>query len=120
MSRDLKMRRAVGTHGTLHRIEDLQKRHDTKQTLPTLLCDSDGCGASVRFVPERSTTSTGNLPVLLPAYITLSRGAAHQAGCRYDAPARLQSILPQALTRRSSPHWKTGNTSFSYLSCNRA
>lgn len=93
MSRDLKMRRAVGTHGTLHRIEDLQKRHDTKQTLPTLLCDSDGCGASVRFVPERSTTSTGNLPVLLPAYITLSRGAAHQAGCRYDAPARLQSIL---------------------------
>ncbi len=93
MSRDLKMRRAVGIHGTLHRIEDLQKRHDTKQTLPTLLCDSEGCGASVRFVPGHSRTPVGGVPMDVPAFIGLNKGAQHQPGCRYDAPARLQSIL---------------------------
>ena len=81
MSGDLKMRRAVGTHGTLHRIEGLQKRHDTQQTLPTLLCDSEGCGASVKFVAAD------------PSYITLTKGAEHQPGCRYNAPGRLQAIL---------------------------
>lgn len=74
------MRRAVGTHGTLHRIEDLQKRHDAKQTLPTLLCDSPGCGASVKFVAEHG-------------YIALTKGAEHQPGCRYNAPAHLQAVL---------------------------
>ena len=75
------MRRAVGTHGTLHRIEGLQKRHDTQQTLPTLLCDSEGCGASVKFVAAD------------PSYITLNKGAEHQPGCRYNAPGRMQAIL---------------------------
>ena len=89
MSGDLKMRRAVGTHGTLHRIEGLQKRHDTQQTLPTLLCDSEGCGASVKFVAAD------------PSYITLTKGAEHQPGCRYNAPGRLQAIL----AARSDPEF---------------
>jgi hypothetical protein len=80
MSRAIKMRRAVGTHGTLHRIADLQKRHDTKQTLPTLLCDSPGCGASVKFVAEHG-------------YIGLNKGAEHQPGCRYDASSYLPTLL---------------------------
>lgn len=75
------MCRAVGTHGTLHRVEGLQKRHDAQQTLPTLLCDSPGCGVSVRFVAAD------------PAYIALTKGAEHQPGCRYNAPGRLQAIL---------------------------
>ena len=81
MSGDMKMRRAVGTHGTLHRIEGLQKRHDTQQTLPTLLCDSEGCGASVRFVAAE------------PSYIALAKGAEHQPSCRYNPAGRLQAIL---------------------------
>jgi len=81
MSGDMKMRRAVGTHGTLHRIEGLQKRHDTQQSLPTLLCDSEGCGAPVRFVAAD------------PSYFALAKGAEHQPGCRYNAPGRLQAIL---------------------------
>ncbi|MFG3447167.1 hypothetical protein ACGFZ3_01115 [Stenotrophomonas sp. NPDC047960] len=81
MSGDLKMRRAVGTRGTLHRIDGLQKRHDTQQTLPTLLCDSEGCGASVRFVAAE------------PSYIALAKGAEHQPSCRYNAAGRLQAIL---------------------------
>lgn len=80
MSREITMRRAVGTHGTLHRIEDLQKRHDAKQTLPTLFCDSEGCNAPVRFMPAQGI-------------IRLEKGAAHQPGCRYDAPGHLQSLL---------------------------
>lgn len=81
MSGDLKMRRAVGTRGTLHRIDGLQKRHDTQQTLPILLCDSEGCGASVRFVAAE------------PSYIALAKGAEHQPSCRYNAAGRLQAIL---------------------------
>ena len=81
MRREIKMRRAIGTHGTLHRVEGLQKRHDTQQTLPTLLCDSPGCGVPVRFVAAD------------PAYIALAKGAEHQPGCRYIVPDRLQSIL---------------------------
>lgn len=92
------MRKAVGTHGTLHRIEDLQKRHDAQQTLPTLLCDSAGCAASVRFVPAHSrTTAPGATPLHLPGYIVLNKDAAHQPGCRYDAPAHLQALLAAGL-----------------------
>ena len=90
----MKMRRALGTHGTVHRVVDLQKRHDEKQTLPTLLCADDGCGASVRFVAahERSQAD-GTPPIHVPACIALSKGAEHQPDCRYNAPGRLQAIL---------------------------
>lgn len=94
MSRGIKMRTAVGTHGTRHSVEDLQKRVDAQQTLPTLLCDSAGCGVSVRFVPEHSRSQADQAaPVYVPAYITLSKGAEHQPGCRNDAPGRLQHII---------------------------
>lgn len=88
------MRTAVGTHGTRHGIEDLQKRHDAQQTLPTLLCDSPGCAASVKFVTEHSRSRADRAtPIHVPAYIGLNKGAEHQPGCRYDAPGRLQHIL---------------------------
>jgi len=94
MSRGMKMRTAVGTHGTLHRVDDLQKRHDTKQTLPTLLCDSPGCGVPVTFVPGHSRRHAGHAePVHMPAYIDLGKEAEHRPGCRYDAPAHLQALL---------------------------
>lgn len=94
MSRGIKMRTAVGTHGTRHVVADLQKRHDAQQTLPTLLCDSPGCGVSVKFVAEHSRNRPDRAtPVHVPAYITLNKDAEHQPGCRYDAPERLQSIL---------------------------
>lgn len=94
MLRAIRMRKAVGTHGTLHRVDDLQKRHDARQTLPTLLCDSPGCGASVKFVAahDRSGSPTA-APVHVPAYIALSKGAEHQPGCRYDAPGHLRALL---------------------------
>ncbi len=88
------MRTAVGTHGTRHSVEDLQKRVDAQQTLPTLLCDSPGCGVSVRFVAEHSRSQGDQAtPVYVPAYIALSKGVEHHPSCRYDAPGRLQSIL---------------------------
>jgi hypothetical protein len=94
MSRAIRMRKAVGTHGTLHRVHDLQKRHDAKQTLPTLMCDSPGCGVAVKFVPEHSRSGTAPAaPVHVPAYIALDKGAEHQPGCRYDAPGYLQTLL---------------------------
>jgi hypothetical protein len=94
MSRAIKMRRAVGTHGTLHRIGDLQKRHDARQTLPTLLCDSPGCAASVKFVAEHSRSGADHATAVhVPAYIGLIKGAEHQPGCRYDAPGYLQALL---------------------------
>jgi len=88
------MRKAVGTHGTLHVLEDLQKRHDAQQTLPTLLCDSPGCGASVKFVTEHSRSRADrDTPIHVPAYIALNKGAEHQPDCRYNAAGRLQRIL---------------------------
>jgi len=97
MNRPIKLRRAVGTHGTLHGLEDLQKRYDAKQTLPTLLCDSPGCGASVTFVAGHTRSGAGAAtPVHVPPYIALSKGAEHQAGCRYNAPAYLQALLTSA------------------------
>ena len=81
MSRGIKMRKAVGTHGTLHRLADLQKRHDAQQTLPTLLCD--GCSVPVRFVPAHDRSGAdGALPAAVPAYIALNKGAEHLPGCR--------------------------------------
>jgi len=92
MSRGIKMRKAVGTHGTLHRVGDLQKRHDAQQTLPTLLCD--GCNVPVRFVPEHSRPGVDRAPPLhLPAYLALNKGSGHLPGCRYNAPAHLQALL---------------------------
>lgn len=92
MSRGIKMRRAVGTHGTLHRVGDLQKRHDAQQTLPTLLCD--GCNVPVRFVPEHSRPGVERAPPLLvPAYIALQKGTEHLPDCRYNAPGHLQVLL---------------------------
>ncbi|MFL9582826.1 hypothetical protein [Stenotrophomonas sp. AB1(2024)] len=94
MSRGIKMRRALGTFGTPHRVEDLQKRHDAQQTLPTLLCDSPGCGVSVRFVTEHTRSRADRTtPIHVPAYIALKKGVEHIRGCRYDAPGRLQTIL---------------------------
>ena len=94
MNRSIKLRRAVGTHGTVHRVADLQQRHDTKQTLPTLLCDSPGCGALLKFVAAHSRSHADQpAPVQVPAYLTLSKGAEHQPGCRYDAPGHLQALL---------------------------
>lgn len=92
MSRGIKMRKAVGTHGTLHRVGDLQKRHDAQQTLPTLLCD--GCKVPVRFVPEHSRAGVDRAPPLhVPAYLALNKGAEHLPGCRYNAPSHLQALL---------------------------
>lgn len=89
MSGGIKMRTAVGTHGTVHRVADLQKRHDTRQTLPTLLCASEGCGAPARFVPEQAHKNSAPTP----GYITLGKDATHQPGCRYHLPGRLQALL---------------------------
>lgn len=92
MSRGIKMRKAVGTHGTLHRVADLQKRHDTQQTLPTLLCD--GCNVPVRFVPAHDRSGAdGAPPASVPAYIALNKGAEHLPGCRYNARVHLQTLL---------------------------
>ncbi|KAB7632298.1 hypothetical protein [Stenotrophomonas rhizophila] len=92
MSRGIKMRKAVGTHGTLHRLADLQKRHDAQQTLPTLLCD--GCNVPVRFVPAHDRSGAdGALPAAVPAYIALNKGAEHLPGCRYNARSHLQALL---------------------------
>ncbi|WP_282259970.1 hypothetical protein [Stenotrophomonas sp. PS02301] len=92
MSRGIKMRKAVGTHGTLHRVGDLQKRHDAQQTLPTLLCD--GCNVPVRFVPEHSRPGVDRAPPLhFPAYLALNKGTGHLPGCRYIAASHLQALL---------------------------
>ncbi len=86
------MRKAVGTHGTLHRVGDLQKRHDAQQTLPTLLCD--GCNVPVRFVPEHSRPGVDRAPPLhFPAYLALNKGTGHLPGCRYIAASHLQALL---------------------------
>ncbi|MCF7752562.1 hypothetical protein KQ945_17520 [Bacillus subtilis subsp. subtilis] len=89
------MRRAVGTHGTVHGIDGLQQRHDAGQTLPTLYCDSAGCTAPLTFVPAQARAER-SAPPPVPAYFKLAKGAAHAPGCRYDAPGYLDALLAAA------------------------
>lgn len=94
MSGGIKMRSAVGSQGAVHGLDALQKRHDAGQTLPTLFCDSAGCGAAVRFVAAHAQHGADRHAVVeLPAYLCLDKGAEHAPGCRYDAPARLAALL---------------------------
>lgn len=94
MSGQIKMRRAIGSHGTVHGIDGLQQRYDAAQTLPSLFCDSPGCAAAAIFVPaqpQTRATAAGTPP--LPGCIVLAKGAVHAAGCRYDVPAHLATVL---------------------------
>lgn len=88
------MRTAVGSHGTVHTPALLQKRHDARQTLPALFCDSPGCLAPACFIAEQAVAGTDRHgPVTVPAHIVLEQGAAHAPGCRYDPRGRLHGIL---------------------------
>lgn len=88
------MRTAVGSHGTVHTPALLQKRHDARQTLPALFCDSPGCLAPARFVAEHVAAGADRYnPITVPARIDLDHGAVHAPGCRYDPSSRLHGIL---------------------------
>jgi len=97
MSGDIKMRRAIGSHGTVHGVDGLQQRHDAAQTLPALFCDSAGCAAPLIFVPARPLPKTDPAyPAPMPGYFALDKGAAHAPGCRYNVAGHLAEVLDAA------------------------
>lgn len=66
-------------------------------TAPDLRCDDPSCGCDVRFVPRYQQNRANRIePVDVPAYIGLTRGSEHAAGCRYDASGRLKIIAAQS------------------------
>lgn len=97
MSKGIKMRSAKDRRGNVCTVEALQKQVDAGATTPSLVCDDPVCGCEVRFVPRYQQNRANRVePVNVPAYIGLTRGSEHVAGCRYDAPGRLKIIAAQS------------------------
>ena len=97
MSKGIKMRSARDRHGRSYTVEELQLLTDGGGTAPDLACDDPSCGCSVRFVPRYQQNRANRIePVDVPAYVGLTRGSEHAAGCRYDASGRLKIIAAQS------------------------
>lgn len=97
MSKGIKMRAAQDRHGHRYTVEELQRTTDGGGTAPDLHCDDPLCGCDVRFVPRYQQNRANRIePVDVPAYIGLTRGSEHAAGCRYDASGRLKIIAAQS------------------------
>ena len=97
MSKGIKMRSARDRHGRSYTVEELQRQTDSGAAVPDLFCDDPLCGCDVRFVPRYQQNRANRVePVDVPAYIGLTRGSEHAAGCRYDAPGRLKIIAAQS------------------------
>ena len=97
MSKGIKMRAARDRHGHRHTVEELQGMTDGGGTAPDLRCDDPLCGCDVRFVPRYQQNRANRIePVDVPAYIGLTRGSEHAAGCRYDASGSLKIIAAQS------------------------
>lgn len=97
MSKGIKMRAARDRRGHSHTVEELQRLTDAGGTAPDLRCDDPSCGCDVRFVPRYQQNRANRIePVDVPAYIGLTRGSEHAAGCRYDASGRLKIIAAQS------------------------
>ncbi|MDI9689736.1 hypothetical protein [Burkholderia cenocepacia] len=97
MSKGIKMRAAQDRHGHRYTVEELQRMTDGGGTAPDLRCDDPSCRCDVRFVPRYQQHRANRIePVDVPAYIGLTRGSEHAAGCRYDASGRLKIIAAQS------------------------
>lgn len=91
------MRSAKDPRGNICTVEALQNQVDAGASVPNLICDDAACGCEVRFVPRYQQNRANRIePVDVPAYIGLTRGSEHVAGCRYDAPGRLNIIAAQS------------------------
>jgi hypothetical protein len=97
MAKGIKMRSARDRLGNPYGIEALQRLRDAGHAVPQLVCDDPTCVQSVRFVPRHQKNLAGRSePVDVPAYIGLSSGSEHVAGCRYDAKKKFTVIADQS------------------------
>lgn len=97
MGKGIKMRSAQDRYGNSYTVESLQTMHDRQQIIPDLKCDHIPCGCAVRFVPRYQQNRSNRIePVDIPAYIGLTSGSEHVAGCRYDATGQIKAIVTQS------------------------
>ena len=97
MGKGIKMRSAKDHQRRAYSVETLQRLKDSEGAAPPLLCDEPSCACSVRFVPRHQKNRSNRIdPIDVPAYIGLSKGSEHVAGCRYDAKKRLTTIADQS------------------------
>jgi hypothetical protein len=97
MGTGIKMRNAHDKAGTALSVDILQRDHDAGIPIPELFCADQACRKPVRFVP-RHQQNRKNLvePVNVPAYIGLTSGSEHIAGCRFDAVKRITAIADES------------------------
>jgi len=97
MGSGIKMRSAISADGKLYTVDDLQAAHDAGRPYPNLFCIDPGCRSPVRFVHRHQQNRQNQIaPVDVPAYIGLTRHAAHVKSCRFNASGRIAIIADQS------------------------